>query len=289
MMLAKPLFKKNKRSVLFTVMILLILGSLLMATIAFLNRSEEIGFMINSNMNAYKVSSIKADISKDYLDILGVDVTNIMVNNYSASLGLHYLLSSKKQDPIVLLSEYKAYMAGVFSSRTNVNITLDMNSSFAVQPYNTTFYVNSTVVSASLSSQYLTGIHVVAYINDSIGYLKQNFSSKTLGNVPFTLKVYDRDGQLIFSDNSSLNITLSNLYFIEFNSTIPTSRFYLNLSSSKLQTYVTQNMSSSVNLTLSFNSTQKNKIYLNTGAKSTLRPISGGVFVKDSPLEIAYG
>jgi hypothetical protein len=283
----------NKKSLLFTAMVLLVLGSILVATISFVNRSEEIGFMINDNLITYKIANIKADIAQDYMDIIRINNAKTYVDSNFAVVNLSFVISKSIPSYIPLLNEYAAFIKDIYSPMINVFILPDLGPSFEIYPYQTRCILNSTAFSANFSSDLLKSVEIIGTVNSTVAKITASSLVTQPGNKSLKLFILDKNNRTVINQTILVDMTKNNLCYFEFNTSssnisISYSRFTINLSNSKFVSSVNNSISASLSVSFVFNSSQKNKIYLKTGNNSIFSSGPGNITLK-GPLDLMSG
>ncbi|MBN2458284.1 hypothetical protein JXB31_04100 [Candidatus Woesearchaeota archaeon] len=278
----------KKKGLLFTALTLMILGALLVATMAFVNRSEKVEERFNGGVSVFKINKLMSDLAQDYCRIFNIDMHSIGVIHDSAYVNLTFYLSSLNPDPKEILEDYIEYIEDNFSVHANINISLDMAETFEIYPYGTSCKANSTIFSAAISPDDILKIGMVVKVSTMLENLSDSYVSTEPGDTLVMVKVLDRNDKEIIVLDDSLDISGTNIIYVEFNASTPYPRFTLNLSGGLMAAHIKDNINSSVEMYLEFNSSTKNKIYINTGENTIFR--SGvGDFVKQGPLELMSG
>lgn len=278
---------RGKKALLFTVLVLFILSTLLTVTIAFTKRSEDIGRRMGTGLMSYKVQRLSSDMSLDYFDILGIDIQNfsLMYNEsrFEFSLNLSDRISSRAS----LLQDYISFVEDNYSARVNINTSLDMNETFVFTTFGDSYTVKEEELRGELTNK-LKHIGLKVKLNDSDSFLEASTLSTSLGQTELNVEILDKDGNVVRSEISFIDINQNNNLFVEFNSTVPYSFFEFNISGGDFVAHVDNDLDAELFIEFRHNATGKNKIYLNAGSNTILDPYLDS-FIKKGVLSLVSG
>lgn len=202
----------NKRGVLITITTFIILWSLFMLNLSYINRNTELQNIVIWSANGNKIMFIEDDVLDDvYLDILHLNLSYVSKDSENITILFNGPILSKEEDHWIRLQEYEAYVEGVYSNLSNVDVELDnFNPEFALEPYSNTLLINESQLSlTTLQAGQIKSFYVEVVVNSSILNHSTNSSPTDSGVVPIIVKILDKNGnQLLADELAYLNPTL---------------------------------------------------------------------------------
>lgn len=202
----------NKRGVLITITTFIILWSLFMLNLSYINRNTELQNIVIWSANGNKIMFIEDDVLDDvYLDILHLNLSYVSKDSENITILFNGPILSKEEDHWIRLQEYEAYVEGVYSNLSNVDVELDnFNPEFALEPYSNTLLINESQLSlTTLQAGQIKSFYVEVVVNSSILNHSTNSSPTDSGVVPIIVKILDKNGNPLLADELAyLNPTL---------------------------------------------------------------------------------
>jgi hypothetical protein len=160
---------KNKQAILFTITTFLLLLSVMTLSLTYLEKNDEMNSFVASSTASDKIRFIEDDIvSESYSDLLGIGLNNLSTTAV-ANVSFYRIIMSQDISPLAHMTQYKNFIQSIYSSKNNVNITLQgFNNTFKIEPYGTIFELNSEnirVFTIPQAGNYVQRIELTANID----------------------------------------------------------------------------------------------------------------------------
>lgn len=205
-----------KKGFLFSLMTFLLLFSLIILSVDYVNRSKQLQNSLSGSRFANRMVYIEDDVVAGSLDgLTGIEVNEIKRN--SPSLLLNFRGGS--MDGV----NYSA-RAEVFSDFVNLNYSVLSNLEIELQNYSAGFYVQPFNSSYQLETdkawfitddfEKLNGIEIIVRLGVGQSQLVSSSTPSGSGDRNITLRAYDSAGLLIIDETTNLNPSLQNSPFI---------------------------------------------------------------------------
>jgi hypothetical protein len=271
--------KRYKKGVLFTVITFLLISSLLMFLFAFNKRIDLRNEIAIESYSPIKIKNIERIIARDYLKIMDFNKITLNSNTEDTNITLNINLTENNKNYRNLLNEYILFMNNVYSQMSNTNLSINLDNSIKILPYNTIIKRDKTNLNISLDDNKMINIDVVLNIEpDEIYYNSNSFNN---GDNNFQLRIYDNNKDIIFQRTEKINLSLLNYYYLETNTTIPFPSFNITINNKEIKINTLNDIKADIKITLNYELDRK--IYITTYSNST---INTDIIKKNSPITL---
>ena len=130
----------NKKGFLFTITTLLLLFSLLLLAMVYLDRNKGLQNTVNLLSAGDKLRYVEDDIvSNAYHELLTISLNDI-TRSSTLNVSFNQSLLVSGRNYAILMNDYKTFIEGTYSSLNNLDITLEnFNNNFTIEPHDTIF------------------------------------------------------------------------------------------------------------------------------------------------------
>lgn len=258
---------KSKKGVLFTVITILLISTLILFILGFKNRVEFRNEMVLNLLEPTKIKNAQKFIANDFLQIMDLKDLNIKFNQTNQIVKFNLNLTNEKLDYKNLLDNYSNFLNNQFSQISNTNLSVNLNPSFLINPYNTTVSINKTKTKITINQINQINLNITLDTLNNHSTIK-NFNLNPGENL-LKLTILDKNKEIITKDEYFINFSKSNNFYFEFNNTLPNPKFNINFESSNLTINTTNNLNAKINQKLIYNLDRK--IYITTNTDSLFR------------------
>ncbi|MBW2971005.1 hypothetical protein KY320_02490 [Candidatus Woesearchaeota archaeon] len=198
-----------KRGLLFTVTTFLLLSSVFFLSFAYVRRSAYTQSALHMTKTGDRLRYLEDDIgSSAFIDLLGMDIPSVRRRSQNLTLTFTEITLSKDSNYDAMLQQYQSFIENNYASQNNANITLqDFDTKFTIQPYNTTFIVDTTNLEMGhFNSTQVERISVVIKLNQSADDLLSNTTpTDGIGKlVEVSVDCLDRSNKPLLTDTFAL-------------------------------------------------------------------------------------
>ncbi|MFW6449646.1 MAG: hypothetical protein ACOCZ6_01215 [Nanoarchaeota archaeon] len=255
-----------KKSLLYSILMVVLLGGLVMTSVAIMQRQADYENMLSESMVSTKLKQIENTIAVNFIDIMEFEIIDFSKRNFEQE----FILSREREDPSFLLNEYTHYIENYYAQANNLDVMLNLSPNYILSPFKLNFtknhYLHRSRINKNVSSIYIT-----AELSDGASYLNNTNESYESGETELFLKVLDSDGQILLERNRNIEISGDNFFSVSFNSSDPKPLFFVNITNSIMDVTAYRDIEAEVNLRLEMENADKSKIYLNAGGNTIIR------------------
>lgn len=249
----------NRKGFLFTIFTLMMLISLFLITLAYVEWFENYKFNNADLSNSKRINFFKDDIGSDIKNILDFDDLTIKRENGEIEFEFENFFNSSK-DYNLLLNEYESFIEEDYNSYFGNAIDLNLNNSFLLNPYNISYNTYSNDAYLYINS--INGANLEILIYNSSSLSGTSVPSDMGGDYPLVkVRFIDRNGYTFLNSERRLDINNSNGNFeCDFNG----NKVYINFGNGRIRVHFEENINiNNYDFTLI---EQNSSYYLNSGS-----------------------
>lgn len=259
-----------KKGILYTILVIFMIGSLMTAGMALLKRAEEHSYIISGTSLRSTMTRIPALIGSDYEEIFNIN--NISLDEVNGIVKHSIFISPTKKDPLAILDDYNAYLKEIYGPRLNMNISSNLTESFEIEPYNSIVILGQDNYTIFLDEELIDSIIINLKVNKSFEEFEGFTRSDRAGDKSFSINLKGTGNEEFSSYSRNIDISRVNTYVFQFNSS---GRPVISLNLSSLVLKLTVGLETYIDVSYDYDSAGKNTIFLNIDGQSNLASIDG--------------